>query len=139
MGFLFLGAALATIGKIYPHARRLRREATDAENRLWYHLRNRRLCGYKFKRQETIGPFIVDFACVECRLIVEADGGQPTPNRDDQRTAYLNGLGWDVLRFWNNQILGQTDAVLEVVLRACQQRKAGKPSPCPLPHAGEGK
>jgi very-short-patch-repair endonuclease len=130
---------VATIGKINPNARRLRREVTDAERRLWYHLRNRRLGGFKFKQQETIGPFIADFACVECRLIVEADGGQHGPARDDRRTAYLNRLGWQVLRFWNNEILRQTDGVLEVILRACEERRKGKPSPCPLPHAGEGK
>jgi len=130
---------VATIGEINPSARRLRREATDAERRLWYHLRNRRLGGFKFKQQETIGPFIADFACVECRLIVEADGGQHGAERDDRRTAYLNGLGWHVLRFWNNEILRQTDGVLEVILRACDERRKGKPSPCPLPLAGEGK
>jgi very-short-patch-repair endonuclease len=67
---------VATIGRINPHARRLRREATDAERRLWYHLRNRQLGGFKFRKQETIGSCVADFACVECRLVVEADGGQ---------------------------------------------------------------
>ena len=130
---------MATIGKINPHARTLRRNATDAERRLWYHLRNRRLGGFKFKQQETIGPFIADFACVECRLIVEADGGQHNDARDSDRTEYLESLGWHVLRFWNNDILQQTEAVLEVILGACLERQKGKPSPCPLPQAGEGK
>ena len=129
---------MATIGKIIPHARRLRREATDAERRLWFHLRGRRLGGFKFKQQETIGPFVADFGCVECRLIVEADGGQHGPEQDDRRTAYLNGLGWHVLRFWNNEILQQTEGVLNVILRTCDERRKGKPSPCPLPRAGEG-
>jgi very-short-patch-repair endonuclease len=131
---------VATIGKINPHARRLRPEATDAERRLWHNLRNRRLGGFKFRQQETIGSCIADFACAECRLIVEADGGQHgPPARDDRRTACLNRLGWQVLRFWNNEILRQTDGVLEVILRTCEERRKGKPSPCPLPHAGEGK
>ena len=130
---------MATIGKTNPHARRLRREATDAERRLWSHLRNRRLGGFKFKQQETIGPFIADFACVECRLIVEADGGQHAPEGDARRTEQLEKVGWTILRFWNNDILQNTDGVLEIILRACEERRKGKPSPCPLPHAGEGK
>ena len=130
---------MATIGKINPHARRLRREATDAERRLWYHLRNRQLGGFKFRQQETIGRCVVDFACVECRLVVEADGGQHGEEADRERTAYLDSLGWEVLRFWNNDILQQTDGVLSVILRACEERRKGKPSPCPLPLAGEGR
>jgi very-short-patch-repair endonuclease len=130
---------MATIGKINPHARRLRREATDAERRLWYYLRNRRLGGFKFRQQETIGACIADFACVESRLIVEADGGQHSDTRDAARTEYLESLGWHVLRIWNNDILQRTDAVLEVILETCLERQKGKPSPCPLPRAGEGK
>jgi len=129
---------VATIGKTNPRARQLRRQATDAERRLWYHLRNRRLGGFKFRQQETIGPFVADFACVECRLVVEADGSQHCDGRDIARTQYLQGLGWQVLRFWNDDILVRTDAVLEVVLAACIERQKGRPSPCPLPHAGEG-
>jgi very-short-patch-repair endonuclease len=129
---------VATIGKTNPHARRLRREATDSERRLWYRLRNRQLGGFKFRQQETIGRCVADFACVESRLIVEADGGQHCEEFDRERTAYLNSLGWQVLRFWNNDILQQTDAVLETILRACNERCKGKPSPCPLPLAGEG-
>ena len=130
---------MATIGRINPHARRLRREATDAERQLWYHLRNRQLGGFKFRKQETIGRCIADFACAECRLVVEADGGQHSDEVDRDRTAYLNSLGWAVLRFWNNDILQNTDDVLDCILRACEEQCKGKPSPCPLPHAGEGK
>jgi very-short-patch-repair endonuclease len=131
--------AVATIGKANPHARRLRREATDAERRLWHHLRNRQLGGFKFKRQETIGYCIADFACVECKIVVEADGGQHSPEVDRERTTDLSGLGWKVFRFWNNDILQNTDGVLAVILAACDERRKGKPSPCSLPHAGEGK
>ena len=130
---------MATIGKINPHARRLRQESTDAEQRLWYHLRNRRLGGFKFKRQETIGSSVADFACPECRLIIEADGGQHGSAKDERRTAYLEALGWSVLRFWNSDILQNTDGVLGSILSACEERCKGKPSPCPLPLAGEGK
>ena len=129
---------MATIGKTNPNAGRLRREATDAEQRLWHHLRNRQLGGFKFRRQVTIGPFIADFACVEERLIVEADGGQHGRDRDARRTQYLEGLGSKVLRFWNHDILQQTTAVLETILSACEEQAKGKPSPSPLPLAGEG-
>jgi very-short-patch-repair endonuclease len=131
---------VATIGRTSPHARRLRREATDAERRIWYHLRNRQLGGFKFRRQVTIGRYVADLACIECRLIVEADGGQHGSEQDDQRTAYLEALGWRVLRFWNNDILQQTGAVLETMLATCTARqKEEEPSPCPLPRAGEEK
>jgi very-short-patch-repair endonuclease len=126
-----------TIGRTNPHARRLRRKSTDAERRLWYHLRNRQLGGFKFRRQVTIGWCIADFACPETRVIIEADGGQHGPERDSRRDEYLESLGWKILRFWNHDILQQTDSVLQVILTACQQRLEGKPSP-PLPLAGEG-
>ena len=129
---------MATIGKTNLHSRTLRRNSTDAERRLWYWLRDRRLGGFKFRRQVTIGPFIADFACVECKLVVEADGGQHGSERDGQRSAYLKALGWRTLRFWNNDVLQHTDAVLETILTACEQRKGTRPSPCPLPQAGEG-
>jgi very-short-patch-repair endonuclease len=128
---------MATIGRTNPNARRLRRKATDAERRLWSRLRNRQLDGFKFKRQETMGPFIADFACVECKIVVEADGGQHNHGVDGKRTAFLEELGWRVLRFWNNEVLQNTQGVLETILAECSERKAGKPSPCPLPRAGE--
>ena len=129
---------MATIGRTHPHARRLRRDSTDAEQRLWHHLRNRNLGGFKFRRQVTVGRCIADFACIDCKLIVEADGGQHTCERDRERTAYLEQLGWLVLRFWNNEILQRTEAVLESILVACEERREVRPSPNPLPLAGEG-
>jgi len=87
----------------------------------------------------TVGPFVADFACIEARLIVEADGGQHTPPLDQPRTAVLEALGWKVLRFWNNEILRHTDAVLAAILSACDAAKKDIPSPNPLPQAGEGK
>ena len=129
---------MATIGKTNPNAGRLRREATDAEQRLWHHLRNRQLGGFKFRRQRTIGPYVADFACVETNLIVEADGGQHGNASDAQRTKYLESLGWKVLRFWNHDILQQTIGVLEVIQIACNEHHKGRPSPSPLPRAGEG-
>ena len=75
--------------------------------------------GYRFRRQHPIGPFFADFACVECRLIVELDGGQHGEQRaaDEQRTAYVRGLGWRVIRFWDDEVLMDTGLVLEEILR----------------------
>ena len=87
-------------------AKSLRRTMTEAEQRLWYHLRNRRLSGYKFKRQYPIGNYIADFICLEKNLIIEADGGQHNDNsRDDARTAWLQAQGYTVLGYWNHDIL----------------------------------
>jgi len=100
------------------HARRLRRDATDAERRLWSALRDRRLRGYRFRRQYPIGDFIVDFACTRHHLVVEADGGQHADNQGDlRRTVWLESEGWRVLRFWNNDALANTDGVVETILR----------------------
>ena len=99
-------------------ARTLRRDMTDAERRLWAALRHRRLRALKFRRQHPIGPFIVDFACIEHRLIVEADGGQHADNEDDaRRTMWLENRGWRVLRFWNNDIPTNPEGVQEAILQ----------------------
>jgi len=104
-------------------ARELRQEATDAERRLWSALRDRRLRGYRFRRQHPIGPFIVDFACTRHRLIVEADGGQHADNEADRRrTAWLESEGWRALRFWNNDVLANTEGVVETILRELSPR-----------------
>jgi very-short-patch-repair endonuclease len=98
-------------------ARELRRDSTDAERRLWSALRDRGLRGYRFRRQHPIGHYIVDFACTQHRLIVEADGGQHADNEADRRrTASLEGEGWRVIRFWNNDALANTDGVVEAIL-----------------------
>lgn len=100
-------------------ARRLRRDATDAESKLWHHLRARSLDGHKFVRQEPIGPYVVDFACREQRLVVELDGGQhATDPRDPVRDAFLIGLNYRVFRFWNNDVLSNTAGVLETIAAA---------------------
>jgi very-short-patch-repair endonuclease len=84
-------------------ARKLRKEQTEAERRLWWHLRNRQLEGWKFRRQFPIGHYIVDFACIDARLIVELDGGQDSEqgHYDEQRTKELEKAGFAVLRFWS--------------------------------------
>jgi len=101
--------------QISPHAASLRRHRTDAERLLWSRLRGRRL-GWKFRFQHSIGPFVADFVCLERRLIVEADGGQHSPQADRSRSAYLRNRGFRIVRFWNNDILQNTDGVLETLL-----------------------
>ena len=99
-------------------ARQFRRGSTDAERRLWALLRDRRLAGYKFRRQHPIAAFIVDFACTKYRLVVEADGGQHAESiADARRTAVLERQGWRVIRFWNNDILTNAEGVIETILR----------------------
>jgi primosomal protein N' (replication factor Y) len=101
-----------------PFARTLRQESTDAEHRLWYRLRARRTTGMKFRRQHPIGPYIVDFICIEQRLVVEVDGGQHLESRADQRRdRWLAAHGFQVLRFWDNEVLTRTDDVLEQIAR----------------------
>ncbi len=101
-------------------ARTLRRQSSDAENVLWQHLRARRLMGYKFRRQVVIEPYIVDFACMEVGLIIEADGGQHSNQAayDAERTARLESMGYRVMRFWNHEVLGELQIVLEQIRAA---------------------
>jgi very-short-patch-repair endonuclease len=112
-------------------ARALRKRMTDAERLLWRQLRNRELGGWKFKRQYPVGPFIVDFICPEKWLIIEVDGGQHAENveSDMQRSAYLNKMGYRVMRFWNNEVLQETEAVLEAILAILATSKQNSPSP----------
>ena len=105
-----------------PHAARLRRDQTDVEQRLWLAVRARRLDGLKFRRQATVGPFIVDFLCHEAALVVELDGGQHGDKVDAARTRYLEQQGLKVLRFWNNEVIGNMEGVLETVLTAARAR-----------------
>jgi very-short-patch-repair endonuclease len=106
-----------------PNARALRQNMTDAERRLWRELRRRTL-GARFRRQVPIGSYIVDFACLQCRLIIELDGGQHLENPEDlQRDAWLRSQGYRVLRFWNNDVLRNTEGVLTVILAALPKKK----------------
>jgi very-short-patch-repair endonuclease len=118
-------------------ARVLRVNSTDAERRLWYYLRDRRLSGYRFRRQVPLGRYVVDFACIRARLIVELDGGQHADSviEDLERTKYFARGGFRVIRFWNDEVLQRTEAVLESILEALIQ---ACPHPDPLPQAGEG-
>lgn len=99
--------------------RKLRGTQTDAERKLWFALRDRRLGGFKFVRQEAIGPHIADFICRERRLIIEVDGGQHAESeKDAARDAYLTREGYRVMRFWNNDVLGNREGVLLTILDA---------------------
>ncbi|WP_299345236.1 endonuclease domain-containing protein [uncultured Pseudoxanthomonas sp.] len=119
-------------------AKQLRRNMTDAEHRLWKHLRAHRLDGQKFRRQQPIGPYIVDFVHFGARVIVEADGSQHVESSTDPgRDAWLTEQGFVVLRFWNDEILLQTDAVLESIWRALHARAPSPPTPLPQGERGE--
>lgn len=97
---------------------------TDAEQRMWYYLRARRLAGYKFVRQYPIGHYIVDFICREKHLIVEIDGGQHMTaiEYDAQRSLFLENRGYQLLRFWNHDVLNQIQVVLEKILTVIERR-----------------
>ena len=103
-------------------ARALRTEDTEAEARLWASLRDRRLGGWRWKRQVPQGSYIVDFYCAAARLVVEIDGGQHAEqlDYDERRTAYLNAKGLRVLRFWNHQVLTSREGVCLTILNACE-------------------
>jgi very-short-patch-repair endonuclease len=101
-------------------ARAMRREPTEAERKLWYALRDRRLQSIKFRRQAPVGPYIVDFLCLARKLVVEADGSQHAENRRDvARDAWLGREGYKVLRFWNHEILTAQESVLATIAAAC--------------------
>ncbi|WP_437889364.1 endonuclease domain-containing protein, partial [Phytobacter sp. V91] len=99
-------------------AKQLRADMTLEETRLWYLLRGRRFYDYKFRRQMPVGPYFADFACFKAKLIVELDGGQHQDNDDydGRRTAFLNAMGWEVIRFWNNELRANEEGVLMVSL-----------------------
>ena len=102
--------------RLTPIARKLRASPTDAEQRLWAHLRSKQL-GVKFTRQFPIGNYVVDFACRSARLVIELDGGQHGDNAADLvRTRAIEGFGYRVIRFWNNDVLENTDGVLLTIL-----------------------
>src|SRR5512143_2513001 len=120
------------------HSRALRRRPTDAEKALWRELRGRRLMGARFRRQQPIGPFIVDYYCASARLVVEIDGGghalEKNPERDRERDRALAREGIRVLRFWNTDVLQNLEGVLRTILEA-----VASPSPRPSPGGRGGK
>lgn len=130
---------------ITSRAKSLRKSMTEAERRLWYRLRAHRLAGIKFKRQAVIGRYVVDFVCFERTLVIEVDGGQHDGQASDlDRDRWFADQGFRVLRFWNNEVLSNTDAVLNCILEAAAHPVYPSPgSPLcgapPSPTGGEGK
>jgi very-short-patch-repair endonuclease len=109
-----------------PTARKLRSNLTDAETTLWSRLRRKQLDGHRFRRQVPIRSYVADFACFDPKLIFEVDGGQHAESKTDTiRTAFLEREGFRVLRFWNNEVLQNTDGVIDVIRAAL----AGAPPP----------
>ncbi len=106
-------------------ARQLRHQLTDAEKALWQRLRNKQLFGFRFRRQASVGDYIVDFACFTPRLIIELDGGQHARVADQiynqVRTAWLESEGFRVIRFWNNDVLRNTDGVIVDITRVLEE------------------
>ena len=113
-------------------ARQLRRDSTDAEQRLWSVLRDRQLAGDKVRRQTPIGPYIADFLCMQRRLVIELDGGQHQQRADSdrERTRFLESRGYRVLRFWNNDVFDDLESVVDAIRLELQR---GPPHPNPLP------
>ena len=121
------------------YAREMRMHMTDAEALLWKLLRNRRIADAKFRRQHPIGRYILDFYCDEKKLVIELDGSQhmDAVNYDQQRDGWLKAQGIRVLRFWNNQVLIETESVMEVIYEAVAPADALSPNPSPASGRGE--
>ena len=113
----------------------LRINQTDAENRLWFHLRSRKFHGWKFRRQHILQGYIVDFVCLERKLVIELDGGQHADQEiyDNRRTQVLEKDGFKVIRFWNNDVLTNLEGVLETILNTPHPPHCGD-----LSHKGRG-
>ncbi len=107
---------------IKTNSRDLRSNMTDAEQHLWQHIRMRQLNGLKFRRQHPCGNYILDFACIEIKLAIELDGSQHQQQieYDKNRTEWLRSEGWKLLRFWNNDVLQNSESVLEAINEYCQ-------------------
>ena len=126
MGGMPRGSCVVTIFL----ARQLRKQPTDAETHLWSRLRRKQLDGFRFRRQVPLGPYVADFACLDARLVVEVDGGQHAERAaDTARTAWLESQGYRVLRFWNNDVLGNADGVVETIRSALAKYPPPQPSP----------
>ena len=119
------------MAEIRKRARQLRWNPTDAERLLWGKLRFWQLDGFKFRRQQPLGRYIVDFVCLEKRLVVEVDGGQHAEdaNYDSDRDAWLREQGFVILRFWNNDVLKNIDAVMNVIVEKLRSTPFLNPSP----------
>ena len=111
-------------------AKTLRKSQTDAEKLLWKHLRAKQMEGLKFKMEQSIGNYVIDFICLEKLLVIEVDGGQHADNKkDEERDAWLKSEGFKVLRFWNNEALTNIKGVLEVIRENCLNHPPLNPLP----------
>ncbi|MCY3829449.1 MAG: endonuclease domain-containing protein [Rhodospirillaceae bacterium] len=112
-------------------AKRLRKQPTDAEKRLWYFLHKKQLDGLRFKRQEPIGKFVANFVCTSLRLVIEVDGGQHgvEVEKDAARTAWLESQGYIVIRFWNNEVMNNIEGVLATIREEVATLKAMRTAP----------
>ncbi|MEO8384349.1 MAG: endonuclease domain-containing protein [Betaproteobacteria bacterium] len=126
------------VRSIVARARKLRRNSTDVERKLWHRIRDKQIEEFRFRRQRPIGKYIVDFICLEAKLIVELDGGQHAEDvaYDQKRTAFLESLGYRVLRFWNNDVIENMDGVLQRLHENLLRTRANPTLALPL--AGEG-
>ena len=117
--------------EIKRNARALRNEPTDAERKLWHLLREARP---RFTRQHVVSHYIIDIACRSLKIAIELDGGHHGEQiaADDERTAYLEAHGWQVLRFWNNDVLANSDGVVELIQSAMASRASTHPRPLPF-------
>jgi very-short-patch-repair endonuclease len=119
--------------KLTPVSKNLRKQATDTEQLLWRYLRAKHFGGLKFRRQQPIGIFIVDFVCFEKRIIIELDGGQHAlpeeMKNDNRRDQWFESQGYQVLRFWDNEVLTDIRGVLEVIWRHCLNHPPLNPLP----------
>ena len=109
------------MNKLTALGKALRKRPTNAEQLLWKHLRLKQMEGLKFRRQQPIDNYIVDFVCLERRIVIEVDGGQHATHKEDDivRDSYLRQQGFHVLRFWNNEVLQNINGVLEVIRESC--------------------
>ena len=126
-----------------PGARQLRRAMTDAERKLWWRLRELPVDHTHFRRQATIGPYFADFACHQCKLVVEIDGGQHNLSdgmaADVTRTTFLESRGYRVLRFWNNDVLQNIDGVMQRIFDALNSPISAAPPPLTPPRHAQAR
>jgi len=128
------------LSKLRDHAKEMRSQQTEAEHRLWQLVRAHRFAGYKFRRQVPLDFYVADFVCFAERLIIELDGGQHQPSspQEAERSRFLEGQGYRILRFWNNDVMQNIDGVLHVIAEAAPAPLPPTPDPSPPLRGGRG-